>query len=161
MLDQREFPCAECMSALDRRPLACLLQVFNTGTLEYVCAVFMCVCMSPHTTTRSSLLSSAGCRLPGRARPRPHLNVCVLPPPSLSGLLPILLLLLLLLQASRPFSFCAHPWIYDPASKARIMQLESQMQQLEAFERSVLGVRQLLRMHVVAAMLIMMRGKWL
>jgi hypothetical protein len=44
------------------------------------------------------------------------------------------------LQASKPFSFCTHSWIYDPASKSRILQLENQMQQLEAFEQSMLGV---------------------
>ena len=46
----------------------------------------------------------------------------------------------LLLQPSKPFSFCGHAWIYDPASKSRILQLENQMQQLEAFEQSMLGV---------------------
>lgn len=43
-------------------------------------------------------------------------------------------------QAAKPFSFCTHSWIYDPASKSRILQLENQMQQLEAFEQSMIGV---------------------
>lgn len=45
-------------------------------------------------------------------------------------------------QPTKPFSFCSHAWIYDPASKARILQLENQMQQLEAWEQSLLGVSQ-------------------
>ncbi|WIA41938.1 hypothetical protein OEZ86_009249 [Tetradesmus obliquus] len=36
------------------------------------------------------------------------------------------------------FSFCGHSWIYDPASKSRILQLENQMQQLAAFENSMM-----------------------
>jgi predicted amidohydrolase len=50
------------------------------------------------------------------------------------------LLLLLLLQGSGHFSFCGHSWIYDPASKSRILQLENQMQQLAAFENSMMQV---------------------
>eukprot|EP00882_Tetradesmus_deserticola_P023656 GHRQ01025760.1.p1 GENE.GHRQ01025760.1~~GHRQ01025760.1.p1 ORF type:complete len:434 (+),score=180.85 GHRQ01025760.1:112-1413(+) len=36
------------------------------------------------------------------------------------------------------FSFCGHSWIYDPAAKSRILQLENQMQQLAAFESSMM-----------------------
>jgi len=43
-------------------------------------------------------------------------------------------------QPGQPFSFCSHPWIYDPASKARILQLENQIQQLQAFEKSMMSV---------------------
>jgi hypothetical protein len=53
----------------------------------------------------------------------------------------VLLLLLLLLQGAGHFSFCGHSWIYDPASKSRILQLENQMQQLAAFENSMMQVR--------------------
>jgi hypothetical protein len=55
-------------------------------------------------------------------------------------LLLLLLLVLLLLQGSGHFSFCSHSWIYDPASKSRILQLENQMQQLAAFENSMMQV---------------------
>lgn len=38
------------------------------------------------------------------------------------------------------FSFCGHPWIYDPASKAKVLQLENQIEQLKAFETSMMQV---------------------
>eukprot|EP00879_Flechtneria_rotunda_P008144 GHRR01008529.1.p1 GENE.GHRR01008529.1~~GHRR01008529.1.p1 ORF type:complete len:494 (+),score=174.37 GHRR01008529.1:547-2028(+) len=42
------------------------------------------------------------------------------------------------MQHNHSFSFCSHAWIYDPASKSKIMQLENQMQQLQAFESSMI-----------------------
>ncbi|GBF93834.1 HECT E3 ubiquitin [Raphidocelis subcapitata] len=36
------------------------------------------------------------------------------------------------------FSFCGHPFIYDPASKARVLQLENQITQYNAYESSMM-----------------------
>jgi hypothetical protein len=39
------------------------------------------------------------------------------------------------------FSFCRHPFVYDPASKARVLQLENQIAQDQQFENSMVQVR--------------------
>ena len=39
----------------------------------------------------------------------------------------------------RAFSFCDYPFVYDPAAKARILQLESAMLQAHVFEHYALG----------------------
>jgi hypothetical protein len=39
------------------------------------------------------------------------------------------------------FSFCQHPFVYDPASKARVLQLENQIAQFQQFESSMMQVR--------------------
>lgn len=45
---------------------------------------------------------------------------------------------LLLLQPSNyRFSFCHYPFVYDPASKARILQLENMMAQYQEFGNSI------------------------
>jgi hypothetical protein len=70
-------------------------------------------------------------------------RLCAPPFDSALPLLPLLVsacVCFCVLQTAKPFSFCTHSWIYDPASKSRILQLENQMQQLEAFEQSMLGV---------------------
>ncbi|KIZ02502.1 hypothetical protein MNEG_5454 [Monoraphidium neglectum] len=36
------------------------------------------------------------------------------------------------------FSFCQHPFVYDPASKARVLQLENQIAQFQQFESSMM-----------------------
>jgi hypothetical protein len=43
-------------------------------------------------------------------------------------------------QGPPMFSFCNYSFVYDPASKARIMQLENACAQYEEFQSSVLQV---------------------
>ena len=39
------------------------------------------------------------------------------------------------------FSFCRHPFVYDPAAKARVLALENQLAQLRHFEGGVMQAR--------------------
>jgi hypothetical protein len=50
------------------------------------------------------------------------------------------MLLCRLPQGPSQFSFCNYSFVYDPASKARIMQLENACAQYEEFQSSVLQV---------------------
>jgi hypothetical protein len=46
-----------------------------------------------------------------------------------------------------PFSFCRHAFVYDPASKARVLQLENQITQYQQFESSMMQARSGIEWH--------------